>query len=59
MKKKSKPRLSPNDRDLITHGDLEDIFGQLITAPKGKVKSENREPTKRELLQRYRLARRK
>ena len=57
-RRKPKSSLDPKDRTLITHGDLEDVFSQLITAPKVKTKSENREPTKRELSQRYRLVRR-
>ena len=56
--KKPKTKLDPKDRDPATMKDLEDAMRQLVESPPG-TKSENREPTKKELEQRYKLVRRK
>ena len=58
MGKKPTPRLDPKDRDPIPMQDLEDAVLQMIDTPAGKTKSENREPTKKELKKRYKLVRR-
>lgn len=58
MKKVSPPRLDPTNRDPIPERDLKDVFRQLISAPPSKLKSKNREPTRKELAERYRLVRR-
>ena len=47
------------ERDPITLEDLEDAVGQVLLAPAdGLPKSENREPTREELNQRWKLTRR-
>ena len=56
---KHTPQLDPKDRDLITMQDLKDAVRQLTNAPSERTKSENREPTKQELEQRYKLVRQK
>jgi len=58
MAKKAKPgapRLDPKDWYTVTKGDLDDGFRRLASAPPTR---ENREPTRQELSQRYRLVRR-
>ena len=55
---KRKPELDPKDRDPATIKDLEDAMRQLVNSPPA-TKSENREPTRKELEQRYKLVRRK
>ena len=56
--KKPKPKLDPKERDPATMTDLEDAMRQLVKSP-SKTKSENREPTRKELEQRFKLVRRK
>ena len=56
---KHTPQLDPKDRELITMQDLKDAVRQLTNSPGERMKSENREPTKQELGQRYKLVRRK
>ena len=46
------------ERDDVTREDLEAALKQVLLAPQGSVKSENREPTREELNRRYRLERR-
>ena len=53
-----KSKLDPKDRDPATMKDLEDAMKQLAESP-SKTKSENREPTRKELEQRFKLVRRK
>ena len=53
-----KPKLDPKDRDPAIMKDLEDAMRQLVESPT-KTKSENREPTMKELEQRFKLVRRK
>lgn len=55
---KRKPELDSKDRDPTTMTDLEDAMRQLVKSPT-KTKSENREPTRKELEQRFKLVRRK
>ncbi|MDE0692583.1 MAG: hypothetical protein OXI55_10120 [Gammaproteobacteria bacterium] len=45
-------------RDPVTRTDLEDALKQVLTAPRGDVRSENREPTKQELERRWKMRRR-
>lgn len=45
-------------RDPVACRDLEDALKQVLTAPRGEVRSENREPTREELKQRRKLRRR-
>lgn len=52
------PRLDPEDREPVSKSDLEDVFGRLASAPAGRLKSENHEPTREKLNRRYRLVRR-
>ena len=52
-------QLDPKDRELITMQDLKDAVRQLTNSPSERTKSENREPTKQELEQRYKLVRQK
>ena len=56
----TKPSPDPEiERDAVTLQDLEDAVGQVLLAPAhGLPKSENREPTKEELNQRWKLSRR-
>lgn len=56
--KRRKPRLESEDKEPVSKRDLEDAFSQLASAPAGKLRSENREPTREQLRQRYRLVRR-
>ena len=54
-----KSKLDPKDRDPATMKDLEDAMRQLVESHQGETRSENREPTKKELEQRFKLVRRK
>ena len=56
---KHKPQLDPKDRELITMRDLKDAVRQLTNSRDENTRSENREPTKQELEQRYKLVRQK
>ena len=57
VRQASAPQFDPKDRRPVTRGDLEDAFSRLASVPP-TTKSENREPTRRELNRRYRLVRR-
>ncbi len=46
------------ERDPVARKDLEDALKQVLTAPRGDVRSENREPTRKELGRRWKLRRR-
>ena len=46
------------DRRVVTDKDLKDALKDVLLAPRGKERSENREPTREELGRRYRLGRR-
>ena len=46
------------ERRDVSDKDLKDALKNVLLAPRGKVRSENREPTKEELVERYRLDRR-
>lgn len=46
------------ERRPVSKRDFEDAVGQIMTAPRGKAKRENREATKAEREQRFTLARR-
>lgn len=46
------------DRDEVTREDFEVALKSVLLAPRGKAKSENREPTKAELGSRWKLRRR-
>ena len=56
----TKPMLdSENERDPVTLEDLEEAVGQVLLAPaEDRPKSENREPTREELSQRWKMKRR-
>lgn len=41
----------------VSEDDLKDALEQVLLAPRGKVRSENREPTKEELEKKWRLDR--
>ena len=45
------------ERRPVSKRDFEDAVGQIMTAPRGKSKRENREPTKAEREERFRLVR--
>ena len=55
----TKPSPDPEtERDPVTLQDLEDAVGQVLLAPaEDRPKSENREPTREELNQQWRLTR--
>ena len=55
----TKPTLDPEvERDPVAIEDLEDAVGQVLLAPADdRPKSENREPLKEELSQRWKMAR--
>ena len=46
------------DRADVPARDLKAALKAILLAPRGKVRSENREPTREELQRRYRLERR-
>ena len=46
-------------RRKVTREDLEDALATVFLAPKGDVRSENREPTKAELERKHRLDRKR
>ena len=46
------------ERRPVSKRDFEEAVGQIMTAPRGKSRSENREPTKAESEERFSLARR-
>ena len=47
------------ERDEVSEHELKDALAEVLLAePSGRPSSENREPTRRELTQRYRLERR-
>ena len=56
----TKPTLDPEvERDPVAIEDLEDAVGQVLLAPaEDRPESENREPLKEELSQRWKMARR-
>lgn len=45
------------ERREVSRKDFEDALKDVLLAPRGKTRSENREPTKAELERRYRLDR--
>lgn len=47
------------ERDDVTRKDFEDALKQVLGAPRGELRSENREPTTAELNERWKLTRRK
>lgn len=46
------------ERDEVEEDEFLAALEQVLLAPRGKAKSENREPTRKELERRYRLERR-
>ncbi len=55
---KSKPKIDPTDRDPASLDDIETAMRHLLETPAdSRPKSENREPTKKELERRYKLVR--
>ena len=58
MSNKPKPQLDPKDRDPVTKRDLEGAFEQMTRHPQKETRSENREPTRKELEERHKLVRR-
>ena len=52
------PKLDPADRDEADREDFEAALKQILLAPQGERRSENREPMREELERRYRLERR-
>ena len=46
------------ERRDVSDEDLKDALKGVLLAPRGKARSENRQPTKEELAERYRLDRR-
>ena len=46
------------DRRDVSDKDLKDALKGVLLAPRGKARSENRQPTKEELAERYSLDRR-
>ena len=57
---KSKPKIDPADRDPANLDDMETVMRHLLEMPAdSRPKSENREPTKKELEERYKIVRRK
>lgn len=48
-------RKDETEREPITMADFTDAVKQVLLAPVGKIKSENRMPTKEELNQRWKL----
>ncbi len=56
----TKPVVDPDaDRDPVTLEDLEEVVGEVLVVPvDARPKSENREPTREELGQRWKLRRR-
>ena len=58
MTPKSKPRLDPKDRDPVAKRDFEDAFKHIIRHPQKETRSENREPTRKELEERHKLVKR-
>ena len=57
MTPKSKPRLDPKDRDPVTKRDFEEAFKQMSRPPQKETRSQNREPTRKELEERHKLVR--
>ena len=55
-KQDHEPKFKPDERE-VPVGDFEDALRQVLLAPRGKVRSENREPAKAELEVRHRLDR--
>ena len=45
------------ERDPVTHEELDEVMRQVLTAPMPDTKSENREPTREELNQKWKLVR--
>ena len=57
---KPKPKIDPADRDPAKLDDIETVMRHLLETPAdSRPKSENREPTKKELEERYKIVRRK
>ena len=56
MKRINRGEIQAIKRDNVSRGDLEDALKQVLLAePDERPKSENREPTRKELVRRYRL----
>ncbi len=52
------PKLDPKDRDPAERGEFEEVLRRIVPAPASKrPRSQNREPTKKELEQLYKLTR--
>ena len=57
---KGKPTLEPTDRDEASRNEIEEVLRQIMLLPSSNLlQSQNREPTKAELEQRYKLTKKK
>ncbi len=59
-RKPNTPRLDPTDRDPVERGKFEEALRRIMLAPApSRPRSQNREPTKKECEQPYKLTRKK
>ena len=54
----NRDEFAKTDRREVSDEDVKDALKGVLLAPRGKARSENRQPSKEELAKRYRLDRR-